>query len=455
MFTAYGRRYYESQIYEFELFYARKEDGSFAARSIGAAKPRQNGKSYVARDYGLDSACMDGKRVLYSAHLGKTVRDMYKEMKAFIKSHEDFCDEIMTIYQAAGYEGFYFKNGGCVEFQTRTNNAARGGTYDIVIIDEAQELTTAQQEALLPTVSAAQELEEGSGTQVIYLGTPPNEMCQGTVFQDMHDRAHKGEGSVWWLEWAAQGDSLKDIDLDDTDLWYATNPAMGRRISEETVRNERDTMSDAGFARERLGWWAPTSLRYEHCIDAEQWSSCATDDPPEDGLIAYAVRFSPDGHVGSLCACVKPDDGIPHVELIETKDMSVGVGWFADWLIPRADDAAQIVIDGKANAEALKNMLHGAGVPKSEVWMPQSREVVAASSMLLDAVRSNRVTHYDQAQLNDSATKTKKRTIGQDGGWGFASTEFADASPIEAAALSYWAAMTTRRKPNEEQFVWL
>ena len=34
MFEAYGRRYYGSQSHEMEVFFARREDGSFAAKSI-------------------------------------------------------------------------------------------------------------------------------------------------------------------------------------------------------------------------------------------------------------------------------------------------------------------------------------------------------------------------------------------------------------------------------------
>ena len=111
MFEGYGRRYYESQKYEMTLLYARNDDGSYAANSIGITKPRQNGKSFCSRDYALDSACMEGKRVLFSAHHGRTVRAMFKEMCDFVSNHEDFSDEIENIYKAGGYEGIYFRNG--------------------------------------------------------------------------------------------------------------------------------------------------------------------------------------------------------------------------------------------------------------------------------------------------------------------------------------------------------
>ena len=138
MFESYGRRYYGSQKLEMDVFFARDEDGMFAAMSIGITKPRQNGKSFAVRDYATWMAAVEGKSVLYSAHEGKTVRKMFKEIVDFLESHEDFSDEVESIYRAGGYEGIYFKNGACIEFQTRTNAGGRGGTYAVIIFDEAQ-----------------------------------------------------------------------------------------------------------------------------------------------------------------------------------------------------------------------------------------------------------------------------------------------------------------------------
>lgn len=273
MFEAYGRRYYGSQKYEMELFFARDARGGFAAKTLCITKPRQNGKSFALRDYAIWMAAVEGKSVLYTAHHGRTVRKMFKEMCDFIEAHADFRDELDYVYKAGGYEGIYFRNGACIEFQTRTNSGGRGGTYQIIVFDEAQELTNAQQDAILPTVSAGGEIEDGEGDpQKIYVGTVPGPECQGTVFRTLHDRAHDGESSVWWLEWGAQGETLQDVDIDSVDLWYACNPAMGRRMSEDTVRDEHDTMSRDGFARERLGWWSSTAGKPQTLIAEDAWT---------------------------------------------------------------------------------------------------------------------------------------------------------------------------------------
>jgi hypothetical protein len=45
-------------------------------------------------------------------------------------------------------------------------------------------------------------------------------------------------------------------------------------------------------------------------------------------------------------------------------------------------------------------------------------------------------------------------TMIRNGGWGFASTDTADATLIESCALAYWAAMTTKRDPSRKAVVW-
>ena len=80
--------------------------------------------------------------------------------------------------------------------------------------------------------------------------------------------------------------------------------------------------------------------------------------------------------------------------------------------------------------------------------------MIAACSGIANAVRERAVTHYGQPALDASATRTRRRRIGSSGGWGFQSTDEADATLIEAAALAYWAAMTTKRDPRRRAVVW-
>lgn len=443
LFNHYGVEFYESQEYEMRIFLARDEDGRFACRTIAISKPRQNGKSFAAQHYSLWMAGVEGKKVLYSAHHAKTVRKMFKALKTFIKAHADWLQALVPgagIYSAEGREGIYFANGGMIEFATRTNAGGRGETYDIIVIDEAQELTDEQYDALMPTTIAS----ESGDPQKIYIGTPPNEKCPGTVFRGLHDKAHAGlGGNVWWLEWAAT--ELEDVH--DKDLWYATNPALGYRIKEDVFADAADSATSIdGFFREYLGWWSSVSKALL-AIDIERWNGCKVNDPPENGVTSYGVKFSLDGKHAVISACLKPADGPPHIEVVKAASTARGIAWITNFLVSRAKSTAQITIDGKAKAATLEKKLRDAKLPKKQVVITRPTDMTAACSMFEDAVSDGTVTHFGQPGLDQSVETSTKRAIGKDGGWGF---DGENPLPIESCALAYWGAMTTKRNPNKK-----
>lgn len=447
MFEEYGRRYYGSQKLEMDVFFARDADGSIASLTVGITKPRQNGKSFAARDYALWMAFVEHMNVLYTAHRGGTVRKMFKEMCDFIEMNRDFKDEVDYIYKAGGYEGIYLNDGTYIEFQTRTNSGARGGTYRVIVVDEAQELTSVQQDAILPTASAAGEIDEGEAEpQVIYIGTVPGPECNGTVFREMHDKAHRGESDTWWLEWGAAGDSIGDVDIDDVDLWYACNPAMGRRMSERTVRNEHDTMTRDGFARERLGWWSPTAGLPDFAIQASKFESLAVDNAPTDGKCAYGVKFASDGSEVSLAAARIDGDAV-YVEQIRREPMALGLGWLAEWIASRKSAGCCCVIDGKSGAQALVDKL--GTMPANYIVTPSASQVVAACTTMVDRVNEGTLEWFrPQADLLDSAVTSTRRKIGSTGGWGFGGE---NPIPVEAASLALWGVLNSKRNPERKQ----
>lgn len=456
LFKAYGATFMPSQEFELDCYLARNDGGEFASRTICVSKPRQNGKSYAARFYAIWMAAIEGKHVLYSAHHAKVVRTMFREIADFVQLNPDFNAIVKRVYRAAGQEGIYFSDdagriGGFIEFQTRTNSGARGETYTIIVVDEAQELTYEQLEGLKPTTLATGALDDAttSDPQMIFLGTPPNGKCMGDVFRDYHDAAHASTSGIWWIEWAAQ----KIPDMSDKaavlELVYQTNPAMGYRIKEATMLDMMETMRPDGFARECLGWWSATAT-VTHLIAGNAWAACKTDAPPKRGLTCFACKFDAQGARGTIAACIKPEGGTPYIEIVLDTSLGAGINKFVQFLKQVAPSAAQIVIDGRSNAQTLNERLLKEGVKPSCIIRPSAYQVASACSGLVNAVKEKTVSHNGAEALALSATATKRRRIGTDGGFGFASTEKADATLIEAAALALWAASTTKRDPSRK-----
>lgn len=455
-----GATFYPSQEHELGLMLSRTKTGEPAALTIGISKPRQNGKSYAARYYAVYMAVFEHRHVLYSAHHSTTTNKMFKALCDLFESPErfpEFAQDVKYISHARGYEGIYFKewtddsgqirSGGSIEFATRTNSGSRGGTYSVIIVDEAQELTADQQEAMLPVISAAADVTDTSGRpQQIYIGTPPGPACRGTVFSFMHKTAHSDDkGGAWWLEWSVVKDCGQITPSEVIDLAYETNPAMGYRIAEKTVQNEFETMSRDGFARERLGWWAPTlSKTVDYAIPAELWDACRSEEKKPEGKTAYAVKFTADGSEVVLCGAVAPSEGPARVSLIERRPTGMGTRWLADWLNERYNIASCAVIDGRNGADVLVDRIAEVWKMKNSVIRPSGRDVAAAAGLLYDSLAEKSVTWYfGQDALRDSAVTSTKRPVS--GGWGFGGE---DPAPIEAAALALWGAKTSKRDPS-------
>ena len=450
LFETYGIEFYPSQKSEMDVYLAREEDGSFSAITICISKPRQNGKSFAARFYSIYMAAVEGRRVLYSAHNGDTAREMFKQMVEFIENTPDFNSVLMPhrqgIYKAKGSEGIYFmgpdgRAGGCIEFQTRTTSGSRGKTYDIIIVDEAQELTESHLAAIKPTTIAASRADErGREPQMIYLGTPPDPKCVGTVFRDYHDRAHAEPNTpIWWMEWAATEIPRDMSDIDSVmEVVYMTNPAMGYRIREKVMVDAMGTTGADTFAREYLGWWTPIHIDARIAIGEAAWDACEVGkgDVPCDGAMALGVKMSPDGTYAVVAVCVAPDSGTDYVEVAKIIDVTKGIAPVVEYATA-VTGADFYVVDGRGEAQTVAQAIRGTSKRNAKKTVqPRVADVVAAYAGLCDAVRSHEIAHIAQEVTAQAAKSCTKRPIGKDGGYGFESVGDGDAVVLEAIALA-------------------
>lgn len=413
----------------------KNELGRWSASTCGGSLSRQNGKSLglvVPRmNYGMLQL---NEEVLYTSHLQKTSTETFESVASFF-DQPALRKHVKDIKTALGREQVILKRGGRIKFLARTRNGGRGQHGDLLVFDEALELSEDSQASFLPAISASKN------PQVIYVSSPPTPNSDGIVFREIRERALSGESNrLAWFEW-----SVEDIgDVHDKKRWYATNPSLGILIQESTVEGEVEQMSEESFACERLGWW-PKRVLADFAIVANKFEALAVDNAPTEGRCAYGVKFAPDGSEVSLAAA-RLHDGKFYIEHIAREPMAMGTAWLADWIAQRKGVGCCCVIDGKSGAQALVEKL---GVmPINYIVTPSVAQVVAACSTLVDCVNEGTLEWLGhQSDLLDSAITSTRRKIGSSGGWGFGGT---NPLPIEAASLALWGVSTSKRNPERK-----
>ena len=407
--------------------------------------PRQNGKTGVSDPRETWGLVWRGEQILHTAQEFQTAQKAFNRLrKKFGMMKNDPLAEFPELNAlvdryttSANQMVLDLKNGGHIEFRTRGSNSdmGRGGTFDLVIIDEAQSYTDEQDAALAPLNSAA----PSGSPQTILMGTVPDPRKpeKGHKFMTMRDTLLKAPyKGACMHEWSV--DEIGDVF--DKSRWYAANPSLGYQLLESGLEKDAKTMSADAFAREHLGWWPPMASMSMNVFDPATWDACATDDEP-GGDVCYGVKLSPDGSEAALSACWRGD--VPHFELVDYRDARNGFGWLADWLDERAGKCAMLAVDGR-NADALTSRLEN--YRPRQLHVMRTADAIAAASMMLDGVRSGTVTHYGQAELDEQAKAATRRKVGRDA-WCIGGES---STAIESAACALWAAKNAKYKPGRK-----
>lgn len=346
----------------------------WAASDVGICVSRQNGKGGVLEALVLCHLLLFGaRRVLWTAQLQRTASDAHKRMVALFRSCPDLAEMLDKtsrdggITYGAGNETIRLKTGQEIKFFTRSKDAGRGLPADVLILDEAYDLTESELAALRPTLKTA------ANPQVIYTSTPPDEDVHpnGVVLARIRKRAmaQSGDARRLWMEWSVptleeltaaaeqQGQKLLgDPRLRDPAVWARGNPSLGYLFGEETIRADLENMGARQFLVEDLcapdHWPDPDAVDAASIAIAPQtWRDRR--DPQSKALdpVVVGIDVSPQ-RVSSISVAGWRADGRIHGELVQS---APGTGWVVPMLleIVTAVDPAALVIDGKGPASTL------------------------------------------------------------------------------------------------------
>lgn len=417
----------------------------------GASIPRQAGKSVDGIAWVISLVVFMGYKVLWTDHNYSTTCEMLDRFRDVFGrrlndeacAHPRFNARLTEVNNKTAQESFEFEGGGVLAFSTRTKKAKMGFSFDIVVYDEAQELLREHTQIITPTMSSGAK----GNPQTIYLGTPTRAGSPADVFQAVRAEAWSEDppDDLCWIEYGVE----EVGDIRDESRWFEVNPSLGALANLDAIRMGLHDLDELAFAQEYLGYWLPKVA--DAVVSPDEWRARCVPDadaPKEGGRVAYGVKFSPDGATVALCAARMPGGGPVHVELVEQRGTSDGVGWLAEWLSARTREASCAVIDGLSGADALVDRL--GRQPRGYIVRPGAGDVVASATMMLDAIRSGGMTHIEDPALTLSATSATRRAIGGRGGWGWGGDS---ATPMEAASLALWGARTSRRDPTRRMRV--
>jgi phage terminase large subunit-like protein len=405
---------------------AQRADKKWAAFEVAGVVARQNGKGEVLMAREIAGAVLLGEQMqIHSAHQFKTCREAFKKMKALIRSSPLLDDLVYKIWNANGEESVEWKNGARLQYVARENNSGRGFTGDLIVFDEAQILGNGPIEDMMPTLSTKPR------AQVWYAGTTGTE--RSVYLARLRRRAQAGDaGRLAYLEWSVDPDSY---DPAVPAFWAQANPALGIRISEEYVADERAALPPEGFARERLsvGDW-PTDAEHR-VIPADRWLECADRRSPRPAdPVVFAVDVNPERTSASIAVAGRRDDGMLVVEMAEPPRQGL------EWVAARCEELDGSwrpllwVVDKGGPAGTEIEMLEQAGL---SVMSPTVAEVAQASEGFYDLVMQSNIRHCADVDLDAAVAGATTRPIGE--GWGWARrTSSTNISALVAASLAVW-----------------
>lgn len=415
---------------------AVNDDGQWTHTKCGYEIPRQNGKGEVIlmRElYGL----VTGERILHTAHRVTTSHSAFERMCKALELMGLVKDEDYSSIKAKGQEKVELFNGGVIEFRTRTATGGLGESYDLLVIDEAQEYQSSHETALKYVISAS------GNPQTIMCGTPPTAVSSGTVFVNFRDDVLAGmSDNCYWAEWSVPEMS----NIENVDLWYETNPSLGFTLSERTIRDELGQADDVkiDFNIQRLGLW----LKYNQksVISETAWTSLNMDKLPDlTGKMGVGIKYNKDGETVSLAIAIKTTDGKVFVEAVNRKFVREGNAWIVDWLRKAKNNVLKVVVDGANGQMLLEEAMTQERMQKPV--LPKVKEIIAANQAFEEAIYQQTICHMDQPSVTAVISNCQHRAIGSAGGFGFQPlNELLDISLMDSLILAHYAVITFKEQ---------
>ncbi|MFS8534349.1 MAG: hypothetical protein FWJ65_04255 [Limnochordales bacterium] len=436
------------QVWVLDQALGERADGTWAASHVAVIVPRQNGKGAILEARELAGLFLFGERtIIHSAHEFKTSREAFLRIRERIESTPELARRVQRFALSHGEEGVYLTSGQRLLFTTRSSGGGRGFSGDVVVLDEAYNLTDAAMAALTPTLATA------PNPQVWYTTSAPDKtLAPCEVISRVRERAlSEDHGRLAYFEWSVElhdefcpTDCTDHYDLDDPAAVRLANPGLGIRLNPESIEDERNALSDEDWARERLGvgQWV-TRGRAWQVFTETAWQACSDPASEPTEPLAFGIAATPDLSYACIAVAGARADGLLHVEVTgdgSQLDHRSGV----NWVVPRMRELVErwrpcaVVVDRGSPAGALIPRLEEVGV---DVLAPSTREYAGACMSFYTDVQPRGgqpvIRHRDQAPLNAAVAGVEWRELADLRAWQRRGARV-DITPLEAVTLARW-----------------
>lgn len=402
---------------------SERADGDWAAKENVLITGRQSGKNGVLA--ALELAALDllqDPLTIHSAHEVATSLNHFEMMCTLIENTPDLDRKVQKISNTNGRESIRFRNGCTLKFRARGKNSGRGLTAGRIVFDEAFAIPPSSMGALIPTMRAMRN------AQITYASSAPK--ADSVVLHSLirRGRADDPTDKLFYAEWG----NPKGTAMDDVDAWYAANPALGIRVTEDNLRDEYRTLVAGGdeeliaeFSREAAGIGEdPEGPEGKPAkLPADKWAATAVEAmyPIQPGAISLAYDVSKDGEASAISVAA----GDLTAPFVATIDDRAGVGWLPDELVRLVHKWDPIAVGVNAAGAAggtvasILEAFRAADPPISaDLLVPMSAgEYTRACGGFYTDVTEGRLTRLVDGVLDRAGSEAAERTIGTEGGW--------------------------------------
>lgn len=372
----------------------------WAAYEVDLVLPRQNGKNEILIALELAALNVLGCRlVVHSAHEAMTAQkhfNRFRDLADQLPEIEKLLPRTKTrgFYTANGKEHIRFANGAVLDFKTRTKNAGRGFSSDLVVLDEAFNLPPEAYGSLMYTLRARKNPQVWKTSSAAHATSIVLHSDRARALE-----ADPDDSRLLYVEWGNE----PDCDPSDPETWLRSNPSVGHTapgfgLELQTFRNEYASAKQspellAEFMREVCGVPETPHGEVEPVIPVTTWDQLANEHSVPSNDPQWALAVSPNRDWASIGLAGRNAEGRLHVEWMHHR---AGTGWVVD-TIAAAETSVPIRVHKSGPEGSLIPLLRERGVAVVEV---STAEVEQATGQFIDAALAGDLVHKGQPSLN-------------------------------------------------------